>query len=335
MDKPNEIKINLKLLLGNLVMLIGIIAFVMLFSKFFGEENTLVGVAVITAMLMFKSINISLKCREAILAIIFSFIYMGLASYISRLNAFIGIPINFILVFIVIYLFTNEMKTKAYLPFILCYVFLEGNPISSDQLMSRIIGLLVGSILIAFIYYTSHKNSDDKNHLTVSEMISTIKTNSLQFNFALRMAIGLTIAMFIGVTFDFSKSMWISITVMSLTQPHYYQTKERIKQRIVGTMIGSILFLVLFEFLVPPKSSYLVLLIISYVYTFIKKYPMQIIFVTLNSLGAAMLLFDTFVSIPMRITFVLVGAVIAFMVNKIIYASYASIETITMPEKIL
>lgn len=96
MDKTDNIKINLKLLLGNLVMLIGIIVFVLLFSKFFGSENTLVGVAVITAMLMFKSINISLRYREAIWAIIFSFIYMGFASYISRLNAFIGIPINFI-----------------------------------------------------------------------------------------------------------------------------------------------------------------------------------------------------------------------------------------------
>ncbi|AVP55635.1 hypothetical protein K144313037_16870 [Clostridium tetani] len=320
MDKTDNIKINLKLLLGNLVMLIGIIVFVLLFSKFFGSENTLVGVAVITAMLMFKSINISLRYREAIWAIIFSFIYMGFASYISRLNAFIGIPINFILVFIVIYLFTNEMETKAYLPFILCYVFLDGDPISSEQLMSRIIGLLTGGILIAFIYYISHKNLDDKNHLTIWEMISNIKTNSLQFNFSLRMAIGISIAMFIGRTFGFSKSMWISITVMSLTQPHYYQTKERIKQRVIGTMVGSIIFIILFECLVPSKFSSLVLLILSYIYTFIKKYNKQIIFVTLNSLGAAMVLFDTFISVPMRIAFVLLGSVIAFMVNKTIYA---------------
>ena len=320
MDKTDNIKINFKLLLGNLVMLIGIIVFVVLFSKFFGSENTLVGVAVITAMLMFKSINISLKYREAIFAIIFSFIYMAFASYISRLNAFTGIPINFILVFIVIYLFTNEMETKAYLPFILCYVFLEGNPVSSEQLMNRIVGLLTGGILIAFIYYISHKDSDDKNHLTIREMISNFKTNSLQFNFSLRMAIGISIAMFIGKTFGFSKSMWISITVMSLTQPHYHETKERIKQRVVGTIIGSIIFIILFEYLVPSKFSSLVLLILSYIYTFIKKYDRQIIFVTLNSLGAAMVLFDTFVSVPMRITFVLLGSIIAFMVNKTIYA---------------
>lgn len=320
MDKTDNININFKLLLGNLVMLIGIIAFVLLFSKFFGTENTLVGVVVITAILMFKSINVNLKYREAILAIMFSFMYMGFASYISRLNVFIGIPINFISVFIVIYLFTNEIKTKAYIPFILCYVFLEGNPISSDQLISRIMGLLIGSLLIVFIYYTNHKNSDDKSYLTIREMISSINSNSLQFNFSLRMATGISIAMFMGGIFGGVKSMWISITVMSLTQPHYYQTKERIKQRVIGTIIGSIIFIILFEYLIPSKFSSLVLLMLSYIYTFIKRYDKQIIFVTINSLGTAMVLFDTYISVPMRISFVLVGAVIAFMINKTIYA---------------
>ena len=40
------------------------------------------------------------------------------------------------------------------------------------------------------------------------------------------------------------------------------------------------------------------------------------IFVTLNALSAAMILFNFTVSIPMRIAFMLVGVVIAIIVNK-------------------
>ena len=49
---------------------------------------------------------------------------------------------------------------------------------------------------------------------------------------------------------------------------------------------------------------------------FVKPYKYQMIFVTLNALSAAMILFNFTVSIPMRIAFMLVGVVIAIIVNK-------------------
>ena len=153
-------------------------------------------------------------------------------------------------------------------------------------------------------------------------MLSSKDKDPLQINFALRMAIGLTISMFIGGIFGFVKGMWISATVLSLTQPHYEQTKERIGQRIIGTIIGAILFIILFCFIVPKSMDTIVLLVLSYIYTFIKPYKIQMIFITLNALAAAMILFDASISVPMRIAFVLVGVVIAFIVNKVLYSRF-------------
>ncbi|GCD13230.1 hypothetical protein Ctaglu_48530 [Clostridium tagluense] len=185
-----------------------------------------------------------------------------------------------------------------------------------EKLPLRIIATVVGGILIVLAYYVPHKKQQEFPYNSLFEQLTSIKNDSLQFNFTLRMAVGVTVAMFVGNYFSFQKSMWISITVMSLTQPQLHQTNQRIKYRVFGTILGALIFVVLFNFLVPKNLSTYVLLFLSYIYTFIKEYKVQIVFITMNSLGAAMILYDMSVSVPMRISFILAGTVIAFIVNK-------------------
>lgn len=87
-------------------------------------------------------------------------------------------------------------------------------------------------------------------------------------------------------------------------------------------MIGAIIFIILFNFLIPKSLDSIVLLVIGYIYSFIKPYKIQMIFVTLNSLAAAMILFDTSISVSMRIFFVIIGIVIAVLVNGPICKMY-------------
>lgn len=317
--KPKKEKfLSKKKLIDNLLVMLGIIIFISIFSKFFGEDNTLVGVTIITAALMFSAMDVSIKFKDAIASIIIVFTIMGVTSYVSMLNAFIGIPLNFISVYLITYIFSNKVENKAYLPFMLCYVFMQGNPILGlNQFLIRIGALFIGSIIVALVYYFTHKKSKDDDKRSIKEMFTTeFHANKIQANFALRMAIGITISMFIGSYFGFQKGMWISATVLSLTQPYYEQTKERIPERIFGTIIGAIAFVIIFYFIVPKSLESMAVLIISYVYMFVKPYKYQMIFVTLNALSAAMILFNFTVSIPMRIAFMLVGVVIAIIVNK-------------------
>ncbi|WP_300256860.1 FUSC family protein [Clostridium sp.] len=317
-----SIKENLKpkILINNLILIVGIILFVTLYGAVFGSANTLIGVCTITAMLMFKDINLSLKLNEAIITTIISFVFMGIVTQIASINLFLGLVINFISIFIVSYLVTNTMETKAYLPFMLCYVFIEGNPITWSQLPERLIALFVGGVLIALVYYFSHRKEDDSDHINISEMIKTMDINTLQFNFSLRMALSVSIAMLLGGLFGFQKSMWISVTAMSITQPHFEDSKTKSKERFFGTLIGAVIFLLLFGYLIPEKFSSIALLILSYIYTFAKEYKIRMIFTTMSSLGAAMILFQPGVSVPMRIAFIVIGIGIALIVNKVIYA---------------
>ncbi|AIY84031.1 hypothetical protein U729_669 [Clostridium baratii str. Sullivan] len=311
----NEQEINIKVLIGKLLLLIGIIVFISIFSSIFGSDNTLIGVVIITAILMFSSMNLSLEFKDAILGIIVFFSAMGITSYFVKYHPYIGIVVDFILVFLMTYIFSIDTKKKLYLLFILCYVFLQGSPSTDSELPTRVISLFIGGALVAIIYYLTHRKAEEEDRRTIKDMLSNIDIHSLQTNFSLRMAIGITIAIFIGTIFDFTKGMWITSTVLSLTQPYYNDIKEKIGQRLVGTIIGAIIFIILFNFLIPKSLDSIVLLVIGYIYSFIKPYKIQMIFVTLNSLAAAMILFDASISVPMRIFFVIIGIVIAVLVN--------------------
>lgn len=318
----NEQQINAKVLIGKLILLIGIIVFISIFSSIFGSNNTLIGVVTITAILMFSSMNLSLEFKDAILGIIVFFSAMGITSYFVKYHPYIGIVVDFILVFLMTYIFSIDTKKKLYLPFILCYIFLQGSPATDSELPIRIVSLFIGGALVAIIYYLTHRKAEEEDRRTIKDMLSNIDIHSLQTNFSLRMAIGITIAIFIGTIFNFTKGMWITSTVLSLTGPYYNDIKEKIGQRLVGTVIGAIIFIILFNFLIPKSLDSIVLLVIGYIYSFIKPYKIQMIFITLNSLGAAMILFDSTTSVPMRIFFVIIGIVIAVLVNEPICKIY-------------
>ena len=246
----NEQEINAKVLIGKLILLIGIIVFISIFSGIFGSNNTLIGVIIITAILMFSSMNLSLEFKDAILGIIVFFSAMGITSYFVKYHPYIGIVIDFILVFLMTYIFSIDIKKKLYLPFILCYIFLQGSPATDSELPVRVISLFIGGALVAIIYYLTHRKAEEEDRRTIKNMLSNIDIHSLQTNFSLRMAIGITIAIFIGTIFNFTKGMWITSTVLSLTQPYYTDIKEKIGQRLVGTVIGAIIFVILFNFLI-------------------------------------------------------------------------------------
>lgn len=74
------------------------------------------------------------------------------------------------------------------------------------------------------------------------------------------MAAGITIAMFAASMLGLKKPLWISIVVMSLTQLQLNETLTRIKHRAFGTVVGVLVFVVVFQMIVPQQYSMLFIL---------------------------------------------------------------------------
>ncbi len=302
----------LKLAIKNLLLLLFIVAFVVCFSAILGTENQLIGVALITGLIMFYNIDLGLNKKQAPFIIIGMCLLMAIGNIVSFYNIYLAIIVNFAIIFIFMTLSTVHLEYKTYIPFALMYIFADGMPIEENQILKRFLSFFISGILLAILYYIKHKKLE--NGKTIKEIYKNISIYKETTVFNIKMALGVTIAMFLIAFFNIEKGFWISVTVMSLTQPHFHMTKEKIKHRFLGTIVGFICFLILFGGIIPEQYLGILAGILSYIYTFVKSYYVQIIFVTINALNSASGLFNTsFESGIYRISFIVLGIAIVLL----------------------
>jgi len=69
------------------------------------------------------------------------------------------------------------------------------------------------------------------------------------FKHSLRLSIMMIVGFLIGEIFSFQNPYWILITLLVIMRPSYGLTKERMQHRVIGTLIGAVLALILVYFI--------------------------------------------------------------------------------------
>ncbi len=308
-----DFKSFLKLEIKNLITLVLIVAFIIVFSAIFGSENQLIGVGLVTGLMMFYSVDLGLNKKQAPFIILGICMLMAISNIVSIYNIYLAIVFNIFTIYIFMTLSTVHLMYKTYMPFILMYIFAEGMPIEQNQITKRVLAFILSGVLLTLVYCIKHRKL--QNGKTVKDIYKDISLSKETTIFNIKMTLGITIAMFLTEFFNIEKGMWISITVMSLTQPHFSMTKERIKHRFLGTVIGVVCFFILFGGLIPSEFFGIIVAILSYIYTFMKSYWIQIIFVTINSLNAANGVFNTsYKAGAYRVSFIFLGILISLFI---------------------
>ncbi|WP_252250289.1 FUSC family protein [Clostridium sp. ZBS13] len=141
----------------------------------------------------------------------------------------------------------------------------------------------------------------------------------MRFNFAMRMAITLTIVLFIGEILGYYKVIWAIITIMSVIQPYYEYTLNKTKERIIGNVMG-ILFTGIFINLINIKWVTISILILSlYLLYAFKEYYKISLFASIASICIASLTENINVLLIYRVIYVIIGVAIVIIVNKKIF----------------
>ena len=252
-------KITRKSIFSNLLKLVFITLFVGVFSQIFGTNNSLTWVCVLIGTMMYWYMDIGINIKQAPFVIVLMFLQIGFSNKLAQINPVIGLIVNFITIFLIMYIPSAKPEYKAYMPFLLCYIFNQSNPAEGHDFVTRMLSLLIGGVIVSLVYYFKNKNSN-KEHDTIKQAFKSMSITSNRFIIALKMAIGVSIAMLIGTLFGVKKTMWISMSVMSLTQIDFSNTQKRFISRIISTIIGSIVFAILFQALVPEKYDVLSLI---------------------------------------------------------------------------
>ncbi|MGL5756389.1 MAG: FUSC family protein [Paraclostridium sp.] len=482
--------INKKKVLPTTIMFLVIVGVIVSFKSAFGADNTLVGVAGVTAALSLMGTDYTINPIKNTLYFIGIEVGLGIAAHIASTNAILGLIITFVVIFSILYTFTYNTKKPTYVAFTLGYLFMLYTPVSIKELPTRLVGLAFCGLAIMALQMLANKNKlqketkstikssiksineqidlminnekldivnalnndtykniknivsgiykridknielptnimesffmcnflesinltlgkirNDKNfdkgyeeslnkiktilndiekfsqeQMTNDEIIKSIinylqenkeinskhyltyelqdaasilkydleaiknesienvhkkyftkdilnnlnelKNNmhkdSLKFTFALRGAIVTGLGVFVVSAFNLEYGKWLVFSLSSIVQPYLEASKTKGKERIIGTIIGLILFEILFSIVKDPSGRTMIILIVGYTSNYQTVYKNQMICNTISALGAAAMTANMGTVSINRIIFVLIGTGLAILANNLI-----------------
>lgn len=151
-----------KKIITNTVIFVLIVAFISGFSTMFGDENMLVGVGIITIALVLVERDLTIHPVLNTLKLLGINLMLGGFAYVSQANMWLGIPLNFLALFFIGYIFSYNLRKSVVLPFGLNYLFMLYVPVEGAEITNRILALVVGTFIIMGLQFLFNKNKYSK-----------------------------------------------------------------------------------------------------------------------------------------------------------------------------
>ncbi|ELC8351256.1 FUSC family protein [Clostridium perfringens] len=133
------------------------------YKTIFGVENTIIGLIIAMASYAFLRLDLtSYPIYKSMIFLILN-LFLAISAYISAINPFIGLIINFLILFTVSFIYTTEFKNVISYIFLLLYVYMWEYPISLDELPRRLVAMGVGVFIIIGIHILFNRRNFKKN----------------------------------------------------------------------------------------------------------------------------------------------------------------------------
>ena len=135
------------------------VAVVTLYSKITGNDNSVVGVTVLLAVLVLRQADFGIRTSHGLLSIagIFCILIAGprLSNMVSPVPAFF---VNAISILLLMILGCHNVIMYNHSTFVLGYLLLMGYDVTGKAYLLRVEGLLAGMVLCMVVFYKNQKN---------------------------------------------------------------------------------------------------------------------------------------------------------------------------------
>ncbi|MGL5574939.1 MAG: FUSC family protein [Sarcina sp.] len=145
--------------------LIYILAVIVFFScwNILGEGTAYIGATIAKGSLIMMGTDLTGNPIRSMLIFLGVFLYIGVFSFLSSLNLYTGLLINFFSIFILAYNFSSNIKQIIWRPFVLGYLYLLVEPGTAKELPVRLITLALGALFMMLTQFILNKNKSKKN----------------------------------------------------------------------------------------------------------------------------------------------------------------------------
>ncbi|TYC17183.1 hypothetical protein ES677_02525 [Bizionia gelidisalsuginis] len=174
------------------------------------------------------------------------------------------------------------------------------------------------------------KDQESQQFLTLQEyrfniIVQNFSLKSPMFRHALRIAVAIVFGFAVGSVLGVKNAYWIALTIIVIMRPNYGLTKERSKNRIIGTLIGAVIASAI-VIITENTTVYMVLAIISLTFAFSliqQSYKAGAAFITLTIVFVYALMDpNAFEVIQYRVIDTILGAGIAVLANYALLPSW-------------
>lgn len=137
--------------------------FMFLSGLVLGQSNKIMGMLIVLSVLMLLGKDLTGNPYRNITKLSVLGIGSVVCSYIANLNIFLGLVVNLIWVFVIVYLNVFNLKIPMYISFLLTYLMLLTFGTSSVQIIPRSIALIFSAFLVVGIQLLVRKKKLKKN----------------------------------------------------------------------------------------------------------------------------------------------------------------------------
>ncbi len=307
-DKKERQKYITAFVIKNLLCLLFCMIVVTCFSYVFGNENSIVGVVTVMAILTFRFSNLDFDVKQSAFTIFIIFcIYMIFPTLAAISSPVVKCIINFIAIMAILILSCHNVIFSNQSILVLSYLLLYGYPVTSvSSYTSRVVALAIGGIMVAIIFYIKQRKRKFENKFT--DIIKDFNFRNDRTKWQIKLALAICTSILIGDILHLPRTMWIGFACMSIVQPNKVQVNTRCKERIPFVTIGCIIYLMLY--FVLPKQLLMVIGILGGIMVgFSATYKWQTVFNAFGALSSAVPLLGLDVALIFRVVDNAFGAI--------------------------
>ena len=291
------------------------VAVVSLFSRFLGNENSVVGVTVLLAVLVLRQADFGIRTTHGlgVIALLFAILMTGprLANMLPPLAAF---PVHLTCILLLMILGCHNVIMYNHSTFVLGYLLLTGYDVQGHAFLLRVIGLFAGMLLCMMIFYKNQKHRPYRR--TFSDLFREFDLHSARSRWYLKLTFIVSSAMLFMNLAGLPRAMWAGIACMSVCLPFTKDCEQRAVPRGLYNIIGCTVFLVLY--LLLPENMYPYIGMIGGIGVgYSAGYPWQTVFNTFGALSIATTLFGLPYALALRIGTNIFGAAYTVLCNKL------------------
>lgn len=261
-DATNKVSEKIKLWIAVLSRSVIIVLFAIVFisplSLLFDSQNNSMAVVIFCIMLATKYVDFGYCIKDSLLNLGVIFLILLVSPVLAfHSNLALAVIVHFISLSIILLMTCEkpEMGNGGVHGF--AYVFLSGTPADSELFFKRFILTILGYVICSIVFYVKHrgKNKDIRFKQIALNYNLFNHRHIWQFRLALGISLVLSVLMSLGV----ERFMWAGFACSSIlcSYPITTNPKERFCHRLVGVIVGSLLFLIIYKITPSEFSAFL------------------------------------------------------------------------------